>query len=71
MVTRRTAIVVHYMVGMRMAGNSASVTVEAEDVLIAALRIQHENPAAVMTYVRKQNERVDRHPHRGVSDKSE
>ena len=58
-------MVVRYMVGMRTASKSASVTVEAEDALIAALKVKHENPAAMITYVRKHNERGDRrHPHR-------
>ena len=65
-------MVVRYMVGMRTAGKSASVTVEAEDALIAALKVKHENPAAMITYVRKHNERGDRrHPHRGVAEKPE
>ena len=65
-------MVVRYMVGTRTAGKSASVTVEAEDALIAALKVKHENPAAVITYVRKHNERGDRHhPHRSVTDKTE
>ena len=65
-------MVVRYMVGMRTAGKSASVTVEAEDALIAALKVKHENPAAMITYVRKHNERGDcRHPHRSVAEKPE
>ena len=65
-------MVVRYMVGMRTGSKSASVTVEAEDALIAALKVKHENPAAVITYVRKHNERGDRrNPHRGVAEKPE
>ncbi len=65
-------MVVRYMVGMRTASKSASVTVEAEDALIAALKVKHENPTAVITYVRKQNARGDRrHPHRNVAEKPE
>jgi hypothetical protein len=53
-----------YMVGTKVADRSASVAVEAEDALIAALKVKHENPAAMITYVRKSNERGDRrHPH--------
>ena len=63
-------MVVRYMVGMRTAGKSASVTVEAEDALIAALKVKHENPSAMITYVRKHNVRGDRrHPHRGVTER--
>ena len=65
-------MVVRYMVGMRTAGKSASVTVEAQDALIAALKVKHENPAAMIPYVGKQNERGDRrHPHRSVAEKPE
>jgi hypothetical protein len=67
---RRTAMVVCYMVGTRMAGKAASVTVEAEDALMAALKVKHENPAAVITCVRKHNERGDRrNPYRSVAEK--
>ena len=42
---------------------------EAEDALIAALKVKAELPAAMITYSRKQNKRGDtRHPghaHRG------
>ena len=57
-------MVVSYMVGVKIAGKTASVTVEAEDALIAALKVKQENPAAMITYVRKHNQRGDRrHPH--------
>jgi len=53
-----------YTVGLRDDGKAAHVTVEAEDALIAALRVKHENPKAAITYVRKRNARGDRrHPH--------
>jgi hypothetical protein len=53
-----------YTVGMSVDRKAAHVTVEAEDALIAALKAKHQNPAAVITYVRKQNARGDRrHPH--------
>jgi len=65
-------MVVRYMVGTRTAGKSASVTVEAEDALLAALKVKHENPSAMITYVRKHNERGDRrHPHRGIAERAE
>ncbi len=57
-----------YMVGIKSAGKSTSVTVEAEDALIAALKVKHERPSATITYVRKHNARGDRrHPHRDVA----
>jgi hypothetical protein len=41
--------------------------VDAEDALIAALTVKQENPTAMITHVRKHNERGDRrHPHREV-----
>jgi hypothetical protein len=58
----------NYMVGMKIASKSASVTVEADDALIAALKVKQENPTATITYVRKHNERGDRrHPHGTVA----
>ena len=56
-----------YTVGMSIDRKAEHVIVEAEDALIAALRAKHQNPAAIITYVRKQNARGDRrHPHRGI-----
>ena len=61
-----------YMVGIRTGRKSGAVAVEAEDALIAALKVKHENPSATITYVRKHNERGDRrHPHRSVAEKPE
>ena len=57
-----------YMVGTRIGRQSASVTVEAEDALVAALKVKQQNPAAAITYVRKYNARGDRrHPHPEVA----
>jgi hypothetical protein len=51
----------HYMVGINTANKSTSVSVEAEDALIAALKVKHENPTATITY--GANARGDRrHP---------
>ena len=61
-------MIVCYMVGMKTDGKSASVTVEAEDALIAALKVKQANPTATITYVRKHNQRGDRrHPHGAVA----
>jgi hypothetical protein len=49
-----------YMVGTRLGDRSASVTVEAEDALVAALKVKHQSPAATITCVRKCNVRGDR-----------
>jgi hypothetical protein len=56
-----------YTVGRNIKGKSDPVTVEAEDALAAAMQAKQEAPQAVITYVRKRNERGDkRHPHHGV-----
>ncbi|HSE76956.1 MAG TPA: hypothetical protein VLG66_03060 [Alphaproteobacteria bacterium] len=53
----------YYTVGMTLGGRSRHVRVEAEDALIAALKVKHGHPAAAITYVRKSNVRGDhRHP---------
>jgi hypothetical protein len=45
------------------------MTVEAEDALIAALKVKTAHPEAAITYVRKRNARGDRrHPHAGQID---
>lgn len=56
-----------YIVGLRHKARSKALTIDAEDALVAALRAKHENPEAVITYVRKSNRRGDyRHPHEGL-----
>lgn len=58
-----------YTIGMRIGGKSQHVTVEAEDALIAALKVKHRNPAAAITYVRKTNTRGDRrHPQADMAE---
>lgn len=53
-----------YLVGMHLGDKRNSVTVQAEDALIAALKVKQQNPAASITYVRRQNRRGDlRHSH--------
>jgi hypothetical protein len=59
-----------YIVGLGHKTRSKAITIEAEDALIAALRAKHENPEAVITYVRKTNRRGDyRHPHEGLPER--
>jgi hypothetical protein len=59
-----------YIVGLRHKTRTNAVTIEAEDALIAPLRAKHENPEAVITYVRKTNRRGDhRHPHEGLPER--
>ncbi len=53
-----------YAVGIRVVNKADQVTVEAEDALVAALKVKATHPDAAVTYVRKQNARGDRrHPH--------
>jgi hypothetical protein len=55
-----------YAVGIKVGNKADQVTVEAEDALIAALKVKAAQPGAAITYVRKQNARSDRrHPHPG------
>jgi hypothetical protein len=52
-----------YTVGLRVKGQADRVVVDAEDALIAALKVKAERPDASITYVRRQNRRGDaRHP---------
>ena len=52
-----------------LKGKSDPVTVEAEDALAAAMQAKQQAPDAVITYVRKRNERGDkRHPHHEVAN---
>lgn len=54
-----------YIVGLRFGTQSEVLTIEAEDALIAALKVKHDQSEAVISYVRKSNRRGDRrHPHR-------
>jgi hypothetical protein len=48
-----------YTVGTNTDGRSGHVIVEADDALMAALRVKQENPRATITYVRKRNARGD------------
>jgi len=60
-----------YMVGIKTTSKSTGVKVEAEDALIAALKVKQENPSAMITYVRKHNARGDRrHPHSAAAAQS-
>jgi hypothetical protein len=53
-----------YAVGIRIGNRADQISVEAEDALIAALKVKAAHPGAAITYVRKQNVRGDRrHPH--------
>ncbi len=56
-----------YTVGLKLRARTKAVTIEAEDALLAALKIKVESPEAIVTYVRKSNRRGDcRHPHEAL-----
>ena len=58
---------IEYTVGLRVGRRSEALTIEAEDALIAALKVKSQSPDAMITYVRKANRRGDRrHPHHGL-----
>ncbi len=59
----------HFTVGMANHGKTEVVTVDAEDALIAALKVKSRHPEAAITYVRKRNSRGDlRNPHHEVGE---
>jgi hypothetical protein len=54
---------VQFAVGLKLKTRAEHVIVEAEDALVAALRVKAEHPEALILYVRRQNRRGDaRHP---------
>jgi hypothetical protein len=54
-----------FAVGYKLNGKTGHEIVDAEDALIAALRVKAERPEAAITYARRQNKRGDaRHPQR-------
>ena len=54
---------VQFLVGLNLDGKTSHMTVDAEDALIAALKVKTERPEARITYVRRENRRGDaRHP---------
>ncbi len=58
-----------FTVGYKLNGKTGHVVVEAEDALIAALRVKAQRPAAAITYTRHQNKRGDaRHPDTGAQN---
>jgi hypothetical protein len=52
-----------FTVGLKLKGTTDRIVVDAEDALIAALKVKTERPDAMIMYVRPQNRRGDaRHP---------
>jgi hypothetical protein len=65
----RGGVRVQFTVGLKLKGKTDHIAVNAEDALIAALKVKTEYPEAVITYVRQQNRRGDaRHPSHGLSE---
>ncbi len=61
-------MMLEFTVGINVAGERQSVTVAAEDALIAALKVKAELPNAMINYVRRRNKRGDlRHPHESIA----
>ena len=48
-----------FAVGLKLKAKAEHVIVEAEDALVAALKVKAERPEALIMYVRRQNGRGD------------
>ena len=60
-----------FAVGFKIQGKTGHVVVDAEDALIAALKVKMQRPEALIAYVRQQNKRGDtRHPMRRLSSRN-
>ena len=60
-----------FAVGFKLQDKTGHVVVDAEDALIAALKVKMQRPAALITYVRRQNRRGDtRHPMHGLGEET-
>jgi hypothetical protein len=56
-----------FTVGMKVNGRTDHSVVDAEDALIAALKVKMQRPEAQILYVRRANKRGDaRHPARAL-----
>ena len=56
-----------FAVGFKLNDKTGHVVVDAEDALIAALKVKLQRPETLITYGRRQNKRGDtRHPVRGL-----
>jgi hypothetical protein len=68
-VLSRGGVPVQFTVGLKLKGKTDRIAVDAEDALIAALKVKTERPEAVITYVRQQNRRGDaRHPSHALAE---
>jgi hypothetical protein len=54
---------VKFAVGYKLNGKTGHTLIDAEDALIAALRVKAQQPEAAIIYSRRENKRGDaRHP---------
>lgn len=61
-----------FAVGFKLKGKADHIVTDAEDALVAALRVKSERPEAVIMYVRPQNRRGDaRHPSHALAEDSD
>src|SRR5260370_1726511 len=59
---------VRFAVGLNQQGKSEHVIVDAEDALVAALKVKLQRQEAMITYVRRANKRGDTpHPGHGLT----
>ena len=61
---------VQFAVGFKIQGKTGHVVVDAEDALIAALKVKMQRPEALIAYVRQQTNEVTRHPMRRLSSET-
>jgi hypothetical protein len=62
---------VQIAVGFKIQGKTGHVVVDAEDALIAPLKVEMQRPEAMIAYVRQQNKRGDtRHPMHRLSSEN-
>jgi hypothetical protein len=53
----------YFTVGIKIKSKADRIVVDAEDALLAALKVKAERPEATILYVRRLNQRGDaRHP---------
>ena len=58
-----------FTVGLSVKGNADRIVVDAEDALIAALKVKAQRPEATILYVRRLNQRGDtRHPPHSLTE---
>ena len=63
---------VQFAVGFKFEGKTEHVVVDAEDALIAALKVKMQRPEVLIAYVRQQNKRGDtRQPMRRLSSENQ